>query len=271
MFDRMKKSLGLKQETKGHRLGGSNPEPAPAAAASGASAAPEFDIRFEEQSLGLTVAETDGHSVVREVIAGSSADKKGIRPGDRIVSLEGNVITSHNDFVAMVGAFPRPFTMRFSRKPSVSSGGGKGTSGSMFGALKGLTGSSSTTNRSSGSGGSFYKAPAPAAAPKKPLSEAEKEERRKMMVQAAKDREQQWDRRLKDSKKAKDLAGKKEGTDGKPIYDHSAAASVGNSNPETQRMVCHVLILKISMKHCYFFQTVPSSSPFLRHHVRIAL
>jgi hypothetical protein len=64
-----------------------------------------------------------------------------------------------------------------------------------------------------------------------PPSEAEKQAKRDLMVKAAKEREQQWDKRKK--------GGKNLGTDlpGRPIYDHSEAANLGNNNPETQRRV----------------------------------
>ncbi len=65
------------------------------------------------------------------------------------------------------------------------------------------------------------------------LSEVQKQERRDMVMRAAKEREQQWDKR----KKGLASTGEQVDYKGRPLYDHSAAAALGSSNPETQRMV----------------------------------
>ena len=66
------------------------------------------------------------------------------------------------------------------------------------------------------------------------LSTDEKDRRREAMVAAALAREKSWDKKVQTAKGKRDP-----NTDvsGRQIYDHSALAEIGASNPETQRLV----------------------------------
>ena len=66
------------------------------------------------------------------------------------------------------------------------------------------------------------------------LSTDEKERRREAMVAAALAREKTWDKKVQTAKGKRDP---KTDVSGRTIYDHTALAEIGASNPETQRMV----------------------------------
>lgn len=65
----------------------------------------------------------------------------------------------------------------------------------------------------------------------------ERQARRDMILRAAKDREQAWDKKVAGGRKAAQASDSKVDMNGRPIFDHSVAASIGSNNPETQRQV----------------------------------
>lgn len=126
--------------------------------------------------------------------------------GDILAAIEGNPISSAEDFVAAMQAVPRPVHISFFRYMLSSSGTAPGGSGSNNSSAKSVT-----------------------------LSDADKEKRREAMAAAALQRGKTWDKKVSTTKSKRDESQ----TDlrGRPIYDHSALAEVGANNAETQRMV----------------------------------
>lgn len=113
IFDRIKKSMGLKAETRGHVLGGA-PSITTAESSSNTSGIVEYESIFTEKSLGLHVipGESDQCPYVQHVVPGSPADLAGVMIDDKIVALEGNTISSHSDFLSTVVALERPIRIR---------------------------------------------------------------------------------------------------------------------------------------------------------------
>ena len=137
IFDKIKSTLGLqkqKQKSAGHRLGGD-------VVAGGdqdiISVFPyEYDVEFKQEgtyllfllfcfikqmihlrstthfisvgSLGLIVNDCEGKALVTDVIEGGQASKLGVEKLDFIIAIDGNNITSYDDFMAIVPALGRP-------------------------------------------------------------------------------------------------------------------------------------------------------------------
>jgi len=64
-------------------------------------------------SLGLIVNDCEGKALVTAVIDGGQASKLGIEKLDFIIAIDGNNITSYDDFMAIVPALGRPVRYRF--------------------------------------------------------------------------------------------------------------------------------------------------------------
>lgn len=101
IFDKLKSSLGVTPASKGHVLGGSSSE---------SSTGSRFEITFQEQSIGIKIAEhpKTGLPVVSEVSKGSAAQSQGVKSGDVVATLEGQAISSTQEFVELVTALGRP-------------------------------------------------------------------------------------------------------------------------------------------------------------------
>jgi hypothetical protein len=175
MFDRFKKSLGLKGKDKVNGDGKSH-------------ASAEYTVLFEEQKLGFQVSEDirDGGSCVCAVVAGSVAERKGVRVGDKVLSLDGNEVRLHSNFMATFEALGRPLSITFCRSPAVApvTAPVSAKPASSNFSFQSLTGSSSAT-----------------APPRKEnVTPEERERRRRMMAEAAMQREQAWNNKLSTSK-----------------------------------------------------------------------
>jgi S1-C subfamily serine protease len=48
----------------------------------------------------------------------SAAERAGVKKDDIIIAIDGNMITSHNDFVNVVAALGRPISIRLVLSPS---------------------------------------------------------------------------------------------------------------------------------------------------------
>jgi len=96
--------------------------------------------------------------------------------------------------------------------------------------------SSVTTNSNSKSFGSSFFSRSNSKA-SKGMTPDERQARRDMILKAAKDREQAWDKKVAGGRKISQASDSKVDMNGRPIFDHSVAASIGSSNPETQRRV----------------------------------
>lgn len=115
IFTSLAKSLGLSSSkssaAKGHVLGGS-PQSASATRAHNPSN-PEFSVTFNDRTLGLKVSESeDGRPQVSSVTTGAAADLAGVRVGDKIISLDGNLVPSFQDFNEIFAAMERPLVIR---------------------------------------------------------------------------------------------------------------------------------------------------------------
>ncbi len=72
-------------------------------AAVGVSSAPVQSVRKARAVLGIFVEDTVlGGAQVKEVVAGTGADRSGLRHGDRIVELAGSAISSKRDFLEKI-------------------------------------------------------------------------------------------------------------------------------------------------------------------------
>mmetsp|Transcript_37940 Transcript_37940/g.38629 ORF Transcript_37940/g.38629 Transcript_37940/m.38629 type:complete len:313 (+) Transcript_37940:61-999(+) len=132
----------------------------------------EYDVTFTSQSLGITITEQDGKPMVEKVLTGSSANRSGVGMGDLIVSIEGNPVSSFEDFSAVIkGLEFRPLVIRFRRNRKSSN-----SSSAISNAFTNMMPSSSSSPP----------------IPESHLSDEEKEQRRLAMIEAAKIRSKQW-------------------------------------------------------------------------------
>lgn len=95
------------------------------------------------------------------------------------------------------------------------------------------------------------------------MTAEERQARRDMILKAAKDREQAWDKKVAGGRKAGQASDSKVDLTGRPIFDHSVAASIGSSNPETQRQVEEIRKAEEKQAKVSFF--VPNFSTFQFH------
>lgn len=73
----------------------------------------EFDVVFSEKSLGLKVSsDHTSRPIVEEVISNTEAESARILPGDVIVAIEGNSVSSFDDFMSTITALDRPITLK---------------------------------------------------------------------------------------------------------------------------------------------------------------
>jgi S1-C subfamily serine protease len=68
--------------------------------------------------LGVIPVDDDGQVFVKEVYVGGPAQLGGLRPGDRIIEIEGKSVNSAVDLIAAVGSYEanRPVEIRASRE-----------------------------------------------------------------------------------------------------------------------------------------------------------
>lgn len=115
-FDSVKKSLGMskdKQAPVANRVGSTG------------STFDQFEFTFVEEKLGIGISKYTGvmphldtASNPQEdrscpVVTNFDAHKYDIQPGDLIVALEGNPISSFDDFTTIVKAIGRPVRIRY--------------------------------------------------------------------------------------------------------------------------------------------------------------
>lgn len=111
IFDRMMKSMGFSDsnKSKGHVLGGGG-------RGVGQEASPrdnESIVTFTESNLGLTFTSCEKEIYVSSISPSSEAARKGISPGDQIISIDGNEVTSIDAFHSIVEALPRPIRIKW--------------------------------------------------------------------------------------------------------------------------------------------------------------
>ena len=111
IFDKLSKSLGLSKKpasTTGERLESSTKE------LRGGSSSSEFTVTFAEAKLGFQVSESSDTKMtnVTNITKGSAADRAGVLVGDKIIALDGNSISNHEDFLAIFPSFGRPLQVR---------------------------------------------------------------------------------------------------------------------------------------------------------------
>ena len=185
-------SLGLgsksssSSSSKGHRLGGggggsnnnnnnnNNHTSSNNGGGEGGSIAEGvYEIIFVEEKLGLKIdRDINDRPVVTGLVAGKAAEALGCQVNDVIIAIDGNTISSHSDFIAVVEALGRPVAFRFYRQ-----------AGNSYDPYTGPH-SASNPNPLGVSGGVG-------------LSTSEIESRRDAMIRAAQDRAGAWDRKVK--------------------------------------------------------------------------
>ncbi len=226
VLDRIRSSLGMGQSIKGpgQRLGDNKPgnEVPASTTVPGVVNSDEsttFDVIFEEMTLGIQFSHPLDESgkpntaavrtlVVHDIVTNGEADKKAVRKGDEIISVDGNDVKSYDEFVMMVKALERPLTVQFRRllpKPP-----------------------------SSDSGFHVWRRDNEPPSNVFTLTQQEKEDRRAAMKAAADSRAGAWDKKVKASARKREEDSKNKGSSG-GIYSHPEAASVGDQNPVTQR------------------------------------
>ena len=113
MLSKLKGMLGMKKgkSTGGRGVVGSCHDADNARSDQSSSS---FEVTFRERSLGLSVAarESDGKALVVDVADGSPAFRAGVRPGQLLTHLDGNVIESFDSFNAISSAIGRPVVLR---------------------------------------------------------------------------------------------------------------------------------------------------------------
>ena len=206
IFSRIKKSFSSSTPSQGNILGGGK------TTENEKEEEKTFDVVFTDASLGLQIQQqSDLRPAVVVVSSGSPAMREGVAVGDIIVGVEGNIVSSYEDFIAIVGALPRPITVRFKRSlassallplPPSSSSSQKSTSSTS--SQKSTSSNSSSSIRAGlaslmqpGSKGSGGSAPA--------LSEEQKESRRDAMMKAAQARGEAWDKRVTGANSGKSI------------------------------------------------------------------
>ena len=176
-----------------------------------------FDCTFVEAKLGAVLGRgSDGFSYIVNVEPDSQAYNNNIYRGDRIVAIDGQQMQSHEEVLNTLKAGIRPVTITFYRSES-NMKEIIAISNSSSGPVKGAVGATNGTQSSASK------------------LELEKQQRRELMANAAKERQQTWGKRVasassKQSESKVDMYGK-------PLYDHSVAASIGSENLATQRAV----------------------------------
>ena len=73
-----------------------------------------FDVVFEEQALGVSLCPRpeDNRTEITDVREGSAASIAGVQVGDVITHIDGNPVSSFDEFNAICGALSRPLTLR---------------------------------------------------------------------------------------------------------------------------------------------------------------
>lgn len=109
LLSKFKRTVGLESKPKGNVLGGNEVDKTEKNKNVG-----EYDVVFNQEKLGFQVFEgqRDGKTYVNGVNEGDFAYDSGVRNGDVIVSLDGNKVMSHENFLAIVTALGRPLTVR---------------------------------------------------------------------------------------------------------------------------------------------------------------
>ena len=79
----------------------------------------EFERTFTEQSLGMKIfSDSMKRAIVEQVLPNSAAESLEIQNGDVILAVEGQPVTSFDDFMAIISAIERPVTIRFFMFPT---------------------------------------------------------------------------------------------------------------------------------------------------------
>lgn len=113
-FDSVKKSLGMsKEKVNDHGLGrpGFNYD--------------QFELTFVEEKLGIGISKYTGDMPHLGALSNSKEERScpvvtncearsfDVKPGDLIVALEGNPISSFDDFTSIIKAIGRPVKIRY--------------------------------------------------------------------------------------------------------------------------------------------------------------
>jgi len=134
MMKGMKSFFGGKSSSMpskgGHTLGGGDgAAPIPTTQVS------HFQITFAAASLGMTLTKAaDGSAEVTKLTPNSEAKRAGVRPGDRILALEGNQVGGYDDVMVVIRSLGRPLQVTFARAgpaPLPPSNRGRGSNGGM--------------------------------------------------------------------------------------------------------------------------------------------
>lgn len=192
-----KKKGGFKSE--GHTLGGGT------STASVAGDKVRFNVLFRDASLGMTLSKSENGSatIVSAVAQGSAAAQAGIKPGSKVIGMDGQGIGSFDDFMAVVQTMGRPLQLSFE------------------GPQPSPTGASASGSSTMGKGAA--------------VSRSEQDARREARIAAAEARGSQWDKKLSSTRTSKAQqeksrreggAGLRKGAEGpaQPLSAASAAA-----------------------------------------------
>jgi S1-C subfamily serine protease len=73
----------------------------------------EYSVIFEKQVLGCQIGKGLDHcSYIVNTDDGSQAELYGVKRGDKIISIDGNEVNSHDDFVSILQSLGRPITIK---------------------------------------------------------------------------------------------------------------------------------------------------------------
>jgi hypothetical protein len=137
IFDKIKGALGFsstnKTNGKGHILGSAASPATPtvfkstiSSNSSNAVQFPYYDVSFYDDKIGIEleshhVSHQDNSPLIQHlslaiyityVIPGQEANRRGVKVGDQIVSVDGNEVSHPEDFVTILSAIARPVTIR---------------------------------------------------------------------------------------------------------------------------------------------------------------
>jgi len=275
-FDSVKKSLGMSKD---------KPVSATGSAGRTSSTYDQFEFTFVEEKLGIGISKYTGvmphldtaPSTKEErscpVVTNFDTHKYDIQPGDLIVALEGNPISSFDDFTTIVKAIGRPVRIRYDYDRTVDSYSlgdlyerisinyrflrRSHRDASVSGTTTQVAADKSNNNSggASGSGGmgsmNIFRnlsvgSAAKAAPPVAVLSEEEKAQRRERLSAAAQDRSKSWDKKLGQKKTSQSMQT--------PIVDASSAATHGETHADTERAIRKTKELEVRIEqvrpHC---------------------
>lgn len=183
----------------------------------------DFKVEFVEKSLGVKLAKgSDGMAYIISSEPGSLAFVSDVRKTDKVIAVNGLNVVSYQSFLDIFSTAGRPIIITFNRNEAEN--------------IKMIA---SFTD----SGKGDYSVSKPYVTATSDQNGSEKQRRRELMAKAAKERENQWDKRVAAASRKRTTGGTGATAvdlSGRPVYSHTEAATVGSCNPETQRIVSSV-------------------------------